>query len=294
MATNNSTNGTSLVTIFTSSGTWNKNPATTCAILIAWGSGGGGGSGRQGTDTSSSGGGGASSCSFIYTFIDASYLASSEVVTIGGTANGAIGQTSIDTNGILGTQPNTTSFGSSITRTVGTNAGGAGSTTSGPAGTGPVGENIYAKVGVAGGGGTNALGVNAPNIIGLSYISQGGGGGSGANSTTPQQAGKGSQTLVGSAGTVYVGPAAGGISGGTINGGTGTSITYPQHGLILGGGGGGGGGGQSTVGGAVAGNGGNGGTPGGSGGGGGGSIDGVTSGAGGNGARGELWIIEYF
>lgn len=90
---------------------------------------------------------------------------------------------------------------------------------------------------------------------------------------------------------------AGGTAGvstgiGLNNGGNG-NIAINTNGLITGGSGGGGGAGQYAGGPAVgAGNGGNGGIPGGGGGGGGSSFNGTVSGAGGYGARGEVWVYE--
>ena len=58
MATNNSINGPSKITTFTSAGTWTKNLATKMVFQFVRGAGGGGGSGSQQSTTSNCAGGG--------------------------------------------------------------------------------------------------------------------------------------------------------------------------------------------------------------------------------------------
>lgn len=151
-------------------------------------------------------------------------------------------------------------------------------------------------------GGSITIGTGiAPNfpLVGISsrfsYAPGGGGGGAGYSSSSPSETygGNGGRHIDANNYILTTG-GAGGIDTGTINGSNGIdNVGFPTK--IFGGTGGGGGAGQVT-GANIAGNGGTGGFPGGGGGGGGGAInDGVnSSGAGGNGADGALYIIEYY
>lgn len=301
MATQNNIFASSKTTTFTSSGTWNKDPRTKSLTIIGCCSGSGGGSGRQGASGAAGGGaGGGYGIYLVFQRVPAFIFNSSVSVTIGGTATGGAAQTSNLTDGNTGSSNNITSFGSFLVPVTGaaTPGGTNGSTAAFAVGNSasiftPTTTNLT-NTGALGAG-TNGL--QCP----YTFSGTSGGGGSGANATTPQQAGNGAirnlnifnqnQTAPG---TNFTSGAAGGISGGTINGAAGSSYSLPNDGVFVGGTGGGGGGGQATAGGLVAGTGGDGGIPGSGGGGGGGSITGTNSGAGGNGSRGELWVIEYF
>jgi len=300
MAIQNNINTSSKITKFTSSGTFTINGATKAITIIGCSSGGGGGSGRRGGTGSAGGGQGGNYGSFIFYDRTPVFVFSSPIsVTIGGTAAGGSARTTDNTDGNAGTASNISSFGLLIpTSSTAAKGGVSGTTTNGTAFT-PLtiriasGDNIVNS-------GTVTTGVNG-NQVGYCFTGTAGGGGSGANGSTPQQAGNGgirnlsvygtAQTAVGSN---FTNGAAGGISSGTINGSNGSDYAAVSDGCFVGGTGGGGGGGQSTVGGAVAGTGGNGGICGAGGGGGGGSINATNSGAGGSGSRGELWVIEYF
>jgi len=305
MAKNNSINSSTKITTFIASGTWTIDPRTKFVSIFGNSSGASGSSGRQGATTAAGGGGGGSSSTAIWCDrIPYLLFSSSETVTIGGTAAGALGQTTNLTDGNNGVVNNTTSIGNIIAgpessaalggrngnSTVGAHDGTCHLYPSSTAASAIIATNV------AGGMGTLTVGSNAvanvqssTNICPFAF-STSGGGGSGADAVTARQAGSGGAVVFVS--TTIVAASAGGIEGGTIGGALGTSITTPNEGLYYGGTGGGGGGGQSI--GASAGAGGNGGTPGGGGGGGGGSISLTTSGAGGNGARGEVIIIEFF
>ena len=302
MATQNNINGSSILTQFTASGTWTKNPRTTAITIFGISSGSGAGSGRQGSTTSAGGAAGGNSSSFIWCErMPASVFGTSETVTIGGTSSGGATQSTNGNDGNTSAAQNSTMIGSigAIAQT-GVSPGGTSTSSAAVARTGinfiyMGASNPVLGFNVAGGAGSNTNGsvgqTNTGNAAGASYyMGTAGGGGSGANSATAQQAGNGGAIIFWS--TTITAAGAGGIETGTINGGNGTSVTLPNHGLLSAGTGGGGGGGQKS--GGSAGTGGNGGTPGGSGGGGGGSITGTNSGAGGTGQAGELWVIEFF
>lgn len=293
MALNNGINQTSLLTTFTSSGTWTPDSRTQAITIIGWGGGPAGGSGRQGLTNASGGGAGGGGCGVMYvSCLKNFFTVSSHTVTIGGTAAGGTAKGSASTNGNPGTIDNPTSIGTYFTPV---SASGAPGGSTGNA-VGLVASGMNSTTGgfvTTANGGTGTTG-NPANLTAINpqqqFCSTGGGGGAGANSSSVRTGGTGAAII--SNGITLIAAAAGGVEGGTINGANGGSATYPQHGILYAGVGGGGGGGNSV--GASSGTGGNGGTPGGPGGGGGGGINGVASGAGGIGARGELWIIEYF
>jgi hypothetical protein len=281
-----------LVTTFTtaqSGNTWtmSTNPPTQFVKVYGANGGGGGGSGRMGVSTTSAGGSGGTGSGF---FIEgpAIYFPSSAVITVGTGGTGAASQSTPLTNGNPGSQGGLTSFGSTISNAVA--AAAVGGTTTNVIGTaGAFSSQYNNSVGTSGGGGS----FSTPTVAGFLaplWICPGGGGGSGYNAVTPQQASNG-QGLGANLNSPIAG-GAGGIETGTINGANGASLTTGL-GYFRGGLGGGGGGGVSS--GSVAGTGGNGGFPGGGGGGGGGSSTlSVPSGAGGNGGDGVIIIVESF
>lgn len=275
--------GGTVITTFTSSGTWTKNANAKSIEVYIFGGGGGGGSGRQGLTTAAGGGAGGGAGGLLNTYGPASLFSASETVTIGAGGTGGVAQTVNNTDGNAGGAPNPSSLGSFIAQAAGVAAGGGinGNSTQGS-------NNTTNGVAPFGGIGTVTNGSSSSNTTTL-LASGGGGGGAGADSGTARTGGNGS-TLSFVTNVVLSG-GTGGVESGTINGGNGAAgLTIGQDG-IFGGSGGGGGGGQSS--GLVAGIGGNGAIPAGAGGGGGGSLNGTNSGAGGNGARGQAIIIEY-
>lgn len=128
------------------------------------------------------------------------------------------------------------------------------------------------------------------------FIPGGGGGGGGASNSNFNRFSGGEGCGIykfNGVDNIIAGGTAGVSTGLGLNNGGNGNAAVNSNGLIIGGSGGGGGAGQYTEGPAVgAGIGGNGGIPGGGGGGGGSSFNGTLSGAGGNGARGEVWVYE--
>lgn len=290
-----------LITTFTGSGTWTKStsPPTKYIEIIGLNSGGGGASGRKGVSTASGGGAGGAGGGGFYFNGPASVFNTSETVTIGGTSNGGLSQSSDLGNGNNGGAVNVSSFGnimgifSSPAPAIG------GTATSAAGGLGSRVNNAFSIVPTQAilGGGTgnsgNGITPTAFTVVTLVYFTgTGGGGGAGYDLVTPRSGGNGMAFVKADISTVITAGGLGGSELGTINGGDG-NIPPTTGGILMGGTGGGGGGGPSV--GTVAGNGGNGAIPGGGGGGGSGGISTVAnSGAGGNGARGQIWVIEHF
>lgn len=281
-----------LITTFNTPGsfTWTKNAATQYVDLLMWGGGGGGGSGRRSTSTNAGGGGGGGAGDLFFYSMPSIYFSASETVVVGAGGTGGIAQTVNDTDGNNGTKGGVSSLGN--VKTGGSTNYGPGGITGGNSGQGGQGyvQFITGGVGGAPGHGTLTVGGDGPNI-GAIFSGSAGGGGGGADSVTARKGGNGGNITTLDGGITLVTGGAGGIEGGTINGGNG-GAQVTGHGVVTGGAAGGGGGGQSV--GGVAGIGGNGAFPGGGGGGGGGSLNGTNSGAGGNGGDGAVWVIEYF
>lgn len=288
------------VTKYTANDTWTMAADTQMVEIICWNSGGGGGSGRRGLTTAAGGGGGGAGGGGFYYQIPAGLITGAVTITIGGTANGGSAQTVNSTDGTAGSPTNVSSFGTLLYSNADA-AGGTGGTATSAAGDGAKSFNLYPMLSfgaqttvVAAGNGGNAAGgsVAAANNTGVGlFLPTAGGGGAGADSTTERTGGNGgAQNNWFRTTSFLVAASAGGVESGTIDGTAGTN-GVSATGRITGGTGGGGGGGQKS--GGAAGNGGNGGTPAGGGGGGGGSLNGTNSGAGGNGARGEIWVIEH-
>lgn len=300
--------GSVKVTKFTSSGTWTKDVDCQSVTVICWNGGSGGGSGRQGLTTAAGGGGGGIFGSVLIWSTLASFFNTTETVTIGTGGAGGATQASASSNGNNGSVGGVTSLGNLFVTNSLTSFGYGGTTTTS---TNPQNGLLYIPVlatspsvqvsanilSFTTGSNVDKLAVYNADWEGtaanLTYMPMSGGGGSGADSGVVRQGGGGigflsmgynNTSIIAAGGT-------GGIASGTINGGAGNNAISTTGGRYIGATGGGGGGGQS--GGASAGIGGAGGIPGGGGGGGGGSLDGTTSGAGGVGGRGELWVIEY-
>lgn len=284
------------ITKFTGSNTWTKatNPGPVLIRIIAWGGGGGGGSGRVGAvSTARYGGGGGAAGQVIDCLFQASAFSASETVTIGGTANGGNAQTSADSNGNPGTVGNRTSIGSVVVA-VGGGFGSGGTNAAGTPGIYPmtVTETGFVYQANEYGYGRSSILSLSPNagIQGSFLIPSGGGGGGGllTNNTQGSGSAAGAQYLTDNSTVQTAGGTAGLIDGAGGGMGNNSSINYFWFGAT-----GGGGGAASLI--TNGGNGGNGGIPGAGGGGGGAALDATgNSGAGGNGARGELWVIEYF
>lgn len=254
--------------VFTSNNTYTPSDGIVSIDVIMLGAGAGGAAGRwdiiAGNRRVGSGGGGGGE---VHTTIPASLLPMTGghfdpiSIVIGAGGAGGTGDAQAGTGG------GNTSFGSYLT--AGGGVGGLSVYTAG-ANVGGGGGGAGMIVGGAGGGaGGSGAGENSPfaggnSISGFSLNGGGGGGGGG----------------MGFAGGV---PAAGGI-GGISPGGTPGNPGSPPSDVVATGGGGGGGsssGGSSGAGGAI---------PAGGGGGGGGDIS--ARGNGGNGARGQLFVIE--
>lgn len=306
MATQNSINNSIKITRFTSSDTWTKDPRAQYIKVYVCCGGSGGGSGRQGLTGLSSGGGAGSPGTITFVEAPAIFFGSTESVVVGDGGLGGAAQASADTDGNPGNPGGISSFGS-IEMGPDSQIGGGGGTVSGGdqggQGTGwLMGGAIPFQPSFSGGGTLMAgapglnIGSDSGTTSGAAYICPtGAGGGGGADSLSPYDGGKAGDynSLGGSASVVLVPGGSGGSESGTVDGGNGVDAATITSGAIwFAGTGGGGGAGQSA--GPAAGNGGNGGIPGGPGGGGGGSLNGTDSGAGGNGARGEVVVIEYF
>lgn len=277
------------------------NASTQYVTIYGWSGGGGGGSGRRGASTAAGGGTGGSPGRCFSFSAPKSFFAATEAFVVGTGGTGGASQTvdnSDGNNGGLGLQ---TTFGNIILGNIGTNIGPGGTSGTAP---GSAGGGTYFNFDVArqllsgvqitqsGGNGTNVAGSSAI-ALGSEVFNMGAtaaGGGAGADSVTPRQGGNGANFVTVDASAVILAGGAGGIEGGTINGGAGLN-QVTSGGVMTGGTGGGGAGGQSS--GGVAGNGGAGGFPGGAGGGGGGSLNGTNSGTGGDGANGMIIVIEY-
>jgi hypothetical protein len=265
---------TANIQTFTSSSTWIK-PIGAKVIniqLFAAGMGGSSGTrGAAGTNRISGGGGGGGG--YYSVTVDASLLASSEIVTIGAGGIGGRPRT-INEIGETGVAGGNTSFGSFLV------TGGS--------------SNLYSDAGTGGSifGGNGAPGTNAAGISSApstqstttTAMTRGGGSGGGLNTTNVAfNGGTGALSII--AGSTI--PTPGGSATGVKNGSDGLSVTagIPICGA-------GGGGGASSISGN-AGNGGAGGFPSGGGGGGGASQE-FDSGGGGVGADGMAVITTYF
>jgi len=286
-----------IVTTFTSSGTWTKDSRTKAARIIGWGGGGGGGSGRTRGDPVVRPGGGGGACQGIFDIhCPGAWLGSSETVTIG--AGGAGGAPSAaPNNGNNGTAGGVTSFGNLSTYNAGGSSFGTGGTSAGSSGADApyvvTNGNGFQVPGAGGGAPTSGVGVDGGDSpsssgVGLGYAGGGaGGGGSVTGGGTGANGGRGGniRTWAASPSTILAGGTAG--TSGAVPGAGNAASTVTSGGLFMTGTGGGGSYGKigsPDTGGA-------GGAPGGGGGGGGGGSS--ASGRGGAGADGQVIVIEY-
>ncbi len=273
MATNNSINNAVKVTTYIASNTWTKDTRAQWVKVYLWGPGQGGGSGRKGATTAAGGGGGGCGGSFCFVEGPASIFDTSQTVTIGGTVTGALGVTTDSTNGngLSATSVGATTLGNNIqSSSGGASFGGTATTASHSAGVNGFGIGIGAPGSSNGGGGSNTAPSNPSNVAISAINGTGGGGGSGADLVTERQAATGAPRLKIDASTTLIAGGTGGLESGTIGGGTGVSTpaASTMQGIL--GGGGGGGGGALNDGSTV-----------------------FASGAGGNGARGQIIVIEF-
>jgi hypothetical protein len=296
--------GSVKISTYTTSDTWIKDSRSKWIKVQITGTGSGGGSGRRGSSGFACGGGGGFGMSGINMEGPASTFPASVAVTIGA---GGLGGASIavnNTDGNPGGLGTPSSFGnivcailsSSTPITIGARGGGSASTP--PFFPGFAYQSsleFYNTAGFIGAGvneGTTAP-INSTGPIMTVYALTGSSGGAGGPAYTVSKL-QGSEGLswIDSSGNILYAGGAGGIEGGTIDGGNGLDAsTFVGTWNNMCGTGGGGGGGQSL--GSVSGNGGDGGYPGGSGGGGGGSLNGTNSGAGGDGQAAIIYVYEF-
>src|SRR5579872_5640108 len=196
--------GGTKVTTFSVSGTWIPNSKTQSVGIIGWNGGGGGGSGRQGATTAAGGGSGGSMGDwFIYNAPVGFFNPAGETVTIGAGGLGGAAQSSASTNGNNGAIGGQTFVGNvSFIGQPSTNVGGGGTTTNAATPADPgfglnsflgfVGLDTKGAVGTNTTGGTPGFSPAAAEASFTSFLGGAcGGGGSGANSVTAQQAGNG-------------------------------------------------------------------------------------------------------
>lgn len=294
-----------IVTKFTASGNFIKNPNTRMIKVMAVGGGNGGGSGGRGAGTGNEGGGGGGGSGAFSVCVPVDVFAANETVTIGAGGAGGVG------NGVDGTIGGVTSLGLLRTPSNNDTRGRGGNTTATSIAVGQAagvvdGVSLPTRfpipatpgpdiiIGIPRGGTKDiANNFGAPGQDNPYLLGGGAAGGGSIGSTFGPgvfDGGAGGDSVSFEGSVVLIAGGIGGVAGangGNGNAGWGAIVT---GGTLVGGTGGGGGGwftGQS-------GDGGNGGIPGGSGGGGAGSnLTAPSSGDGGNGARGELWVIEY-
>jgi len=308
-ATGASTGGV-IKTTFNASGMWTKNANTKMVRMVIYSGGASGASGARITNGTGSGGyvtGGGGGSVFGYTdyTIDADYLGATETVIVGASSLGGAAVLIDNTSGNSGVIANVSSFGTSNIVSGGRDASylpgqGAigGQTSGGPGIGGPPGIALLNYIGTAaspvappmqGGGSGSTTGGFSPTAIRIwGSPTAGGGGGSHRNGGSPTAGGDGgyigsTPTGLYSYGVPGLGGAAG-VSGTNGSDGVGSNSPWKVAGT-----GGGGGGGHPTN----PGDGGDGGFPGGCGGGGGAVANGNPSGAGGDGAAGQVIIYEF-
>ncbi|MFC7053808.1 DUF2793 domain-containing protein [Hansschlegelia quercus] len=270
---------------FAASGVWTK-PAwarRVRAILISGGAGGGSGALRAAGAAAGGGSGGATGQAVEVEF-SAADLSATVAVTIGAGGTGGAAQTSANADGQPGAPGGDTAFGSYAKAAPLSSAIGLGGTTSSVSG-GTHSGYRDAPPSTTASGGSGSTGAGGSGQNGYGRASGPGGGGGGLTAADAAGAGGASGSAFNSVGAPVA--ADGGATAGA-SGVAGASYAGLAHTLLAGCSGGGGAGGHAVNGGA----GGSGAIPGGGGGGGGASRNGRSSGRGGDGARGEAWIIS--
>lgn len=268
---------------FTASGTWTKPDwARRVRVLMVSGGGGGGSGGLRGPGVAVAGGGGGAPGAMAEVEMLASELTATVAVTVGAGGAGGPAQTSASADGVPGALPGHSAFGPYARARAANVASGGGSASPGSAG---VLRGYYCHPpanDVSGGAG--AIGAGASGGVGPGKLSSGGGGGGGLSAANAASAGGAS----GNSSLLHVSTAS--APGGATEGAAGAAgSTFPRgEYLACGGSGGGGAAGNAVNGGA----GGDGAAPGGAGGGGGAARNGLSSGKGGAGARGEVWVVS--
>jgi len=273
--------------------TWSKPNGLKRVLIAAVGAGGGGGSGRRGAaGTNRFGGGGGGGGAVVWTQVAAMDLMASVTVTVGTGGTGGTGAGSDDTNGNPGTAGGDTSFGA-VVIAKGGGGGTGGTAAAGTAGTGGQAASCtpssgpYALTAAGGGAGGSGNGTAAGGGFAGAGSVPGGGGGGGINTSNTNAISGGAGGGVVQNGVLQTGPTSGVAPNGTDNRSVYllfSSTLTTSKGI---GTGGAGGFPPSTA----AGNGGNYGA---GGGGGRASVNGTTSGAGGNGADGLCLVMEIY
>jgi len=287
---------------FTASGTWTKPAGTAFIEILLIGGGGGGGGGRRGAAaTARFGGGGGSGGGIVLTRIAAANLNEATFdVVVGAGGTGGVAASGDTSNGGSGSAGGDSSFDGvsafglcTAVRAKGGTAGAGGTTTTGVAGaaqTNACGRfPIFTNSTNAGGAGFSNVVVAGPDSVNLFPTGGGGGGGINASNVAATQGGPAGSIVNAAVMAFTYGGGAGGVPGGGGGTDAGQGGTGPAECEI----GTGGGGGAPSSGGAAATVGGAGGPYGGGGGGGGGSLNGLASGAGGDGANGLVVVIAY-
>ena len=270
----------SQVDLFTANGTYTIPAWAQRLEVILVGAGGGGASGASGDATSNRiGGGGGGAGGYVTETFDVSELSGPLAVSLGIGGAGGLGVTG--TSGLRSGAPGSASTLSMNGVVVLSANGGAGATAiSGAGGAGGMGSNGLGALG----GASVSNGIAGSGADGIGAGPGAGGGGGALDTASVQRSGGngGQGHAIGGASRRAIG----GV-GATSLGSAGTAGAGKAWTRGTGGGGGGGSASASSNGGA----GGNGGAPGGGGGGGGACRAASTSGRGGDGGRGEVWIM---
>jgi hypothetical protein len=275
------------IQVFLTSSTWYK-PANAKVIRVDLvGGGGGGGSGRKGATLSNrAGGSGAAAGGYSFNYYNADQIPATMSITVGTGGAGGASQTSLNTNGLVGTIGNPTIFGDAnyaIQYARGGANGVGGATTTSNGGSMTNTTRMFMPTQYQNGGNGSTL--NGTTSSPQPGWPKGGGGGAGINtSDSVGNGGTGNPQITNWAKYPGWTPNSG-SSAGPLDGGNGDTVNFVY-------GNGGGGGASSLT--ANGGNGGNGGFPGGGGGGGAAAENTYNSGAGGTGGDGVAIITTYF